>query len=238
MYSVVIASLPDEPKVVDALESIFDQTLLPEEVMIIIDSEVEVSATWAAQIERDFPHTFIHRQTSTGMASAVSSGIRRSKGSYVAFLDADDLWSPTKQEVQIGVLRANSELDAVTCSATNLRMGADGSEHSSKAVSSATFTATTFRRDCFDTFGFPDVEAGHFVWLYRWWWNARQQGIRTEHVAELGLIRRIHGNNSWFVSNDRAHHELRLELHRLVRQGKKVTRDVDSELDRVECVDG
>jgi glycosyltransferase involved in cell wall biosynthesis len=218
VYSTVIASLPDAPLITDELESIFDQSCPPIEVIVVVDANVEVSPTWVDRIVGVFPHTSIHRQESIGMAAAVASGIRQATLPYVAFLDCDDLWTREKQAVQIDVLEADSTLDAVTCLATNREVRPDGSQQVMKPAPCATFTATTFRRSTFDTFGYPDGNAGHFVWLYRWWWNARQRGIRTENVPETGLIRRIDGNNSWSVSNELAHRELRLELRRLVGQ--------------------
>jgi len=218
VYSAVIASLPDAPLITEALESIFDQSCAPSEVIVVVDAHAEMSSSWARTIENDFPRTSIHRQRSVGMASAIASGIQQTTSKYVAFLDGDDLWTREKQSAQIEVLEADSTFDAVTCRATNLEIRADGSQLATKAAPCATFTATTFRRSTFDRFGLPDGDAGHFIWLYRWWWNARRSGIRTEHVPEVGLIRRIDGNNSWSVSNELAHRELRLELRRLVGQ--------------------
>lgn len=227
VYSTVIASLPDAPLITEALTSIFEQSCPPSEVIVVVDSNAEMSSAWARRIENDFPQTTIHRQGSVGMASAVASGILQTSSRYVAFLDGDDLWTREKQAVQIGVLEADSSVDAVTCLATNLEVRADGSQQSMKPAPCATFTATTFRRSAFDTFGFPDGEAGHFIWLYRWWWSARRSGIRTGHVPEVGLIRRIDGKNSWSVSNERAHHELRLELRRLLGLRDSCETDVE-----------
>jgi glycosyltransferase involved in cell wall biosynthesis len=228
VYSTVIASLPDAPLIIDALESIFDQSCPPSEVIVVVDSDAEMSSAWARRIENDFPQTSIYRQNSVGMASAIAAGIRQTTSQYVAFLDGDDLWTREKQAVQIGVLEADSTVDAVTCLATNVEIRVDVSQQAMNPVPCATFTATTFRRSTFDTFGVPDGEAGHFIWLYRWWWNARRNGIRTGHVPEVGLIRRIDGNNSWSVSNELAHRELRLELRRLVGQRSALIDDGSS----------
>ena len=44
------------------------------------------------------------------MAAARNAGIHASKGAFVAFIDADDLWHPTKIEVQMEALLAE-EMD-------------------------------------------------------------------------------------------------------------------------------
>ena len=48
-------------------------------------------------------------------AEARNAGVRSSQGEYIAFLDDDDEWDPTKLEKQIRVLKENTEIDGVSC---------------------------------------------------------------------------------------------------------------------------
>jgi glycosyltransferase involved in cell wall biosynthesis len=53
-------------------------------------------------------------QKNSGVASARNVGIFQSKGQYVAFLDADDLWLPDKLELQLKALK-ELNVGAVAC---------------------------------------------------------------------------------------------------------------------------
>jgi len=63
------------------------------------------------------------RQRHSGAAAARNRGIRISAAPYIAFLDADDFWMPTKLERQIEFLEKNPSVGLVCCGCE--RSGAD-----------------------------------------------------------------------------------------------------------------
>ncbi len=219
VYDVIIASKPGELMIHDALSSILQQTLTPARVIVVVDADEYVPGAWWDSVAARSPSVELLLHPDRGMAGAVSAGIRYASSAYVAFLDADDLWMPDKQFRQVGALDADRALHAVTCSARNTVVSVGDTGRQSPAVPCATFTATTFRAESFQRFGFPDSAAGHHAWLYRWWSQARTQGIRARHIPYLGLERRIHGRNSWCLENEIGHKALLAELRRIVRTG-------------------
>lgn len=215
MYSAVIAALPGDPMLVEAIDSIRSQTLPPVRIEVVIDDVTAEGRRWISAVQRRRGDISFLVQEGRGMASALAVGIRRVSTPYVAFLDCDDLWLPEKQDRQVSLLEASPDIDAVMCRSQNTRANGDAV---GAAVESAMFTATTFRTATFSRLGMPDAEASHYVWLYRWWAAARQAGIRTSSVDYVGLHRRIHGGNSWIRGREAAHRDLMAELRRQVAQ--------------------
>lgn len=217
MYSTVIAARVGDPRLVEAVASIARQTLVPERIEVITDAGQDVPKAWCREVLGASPSVHFHVQTDRGMAAAVAAGIRRVRSEYVAFLDCDDRWRPEKQERQIQELMRNPGLDAVTCRAANVHEGESVETGQGwPGVSSGMFTATTFRTRTFERFGLPDPEAGHYVWLYRWWARARSRGITTSDIDYVGLERGIHGENSWVTGNAEAHGALLAEIRSIV----------------------
>lgn len=82
-----------------AIQSALDQTCAPCEIIVIDDG----SADDTAAIAETFPVRVL-RQRNGGPGSARNAGIREAKGDWIALLDADDSWLPTKLEQQLPYL--------------------------------------------------------------------------------------------------------------------------------------
>jgi glycosyltransferase involved in cell wall biosynthesis len=95
--SVVIGVYNAESFIVDTLASVQAQTEVPLEVVVIDDGSTDGTAAtvqaWAASRAPDFALR-VFSQPNGGVAAAKNHGIRRAEGSWIAFLDADDIWEP------------------------------------------------------------------------------------------------------------------------------------------------
>ncbi len=99
--STVIPCYNAAPFLRETLDSVLAQTVLPLEVIVVDDGSTDDSAAIA---ESYGPPVRVIRQKNQGESVARNRGIDEAKGEWVAFLDADDLWRPTKLEKQIALI--------------------------------------------------------------------------------------------------------------------------------------
>lgn len=103
----VIIPVYNQPQLLDeALHSVEEQTYDTFEVIVVDDnSEADIKA-----VIDEYPNVrFISHNSNRGAGSARNTGIEAAAGDYVAFLDADDTWQPTKLEKQRSVFAENSQ---------------------------------------------------------------------------------------------------------------------------------
>jgi glycosyltransferase involved in cell wall biosynthesis len=93
------------------LENVLQQTWQDFEVVIINDGSRDNLLEWTATLND--PRIKVFSQNNQGLAAARNSGIRFASGEYLAFLDADDLWRPTKLAQQVEVLDQNPTVGLV-----------------------------------------------------------------------------------------------------------------------------
>ena len=104
LVSVVIPAFNAERFLAATLSSVQKQTYDNLEILVVDDGSIDATARIAEQYARADPRIRIMAQSNGGVASARNLGLRGARGEYVAFLDADDIWHPTKIERQLEVL--------------------------------------------------------------------------------------------------------------------------------------
>jgi glycosyltransferase involved in cell wall biosynthesis len=107
--SVIIASNRGGPYLATAVESVKQQTVPVDEVLLIDDGAPAPGLGGvAAQLGIDYI-----RQSSAGVSAARNRGVEQAKGEWIALLDDDDVWHPEKIEEQLRAL--TSFPTAVAC---------------------------------------------------------------------------------------------------------------------------
>ncbi len=100
MISIVITCYNYANYVADAIFSALGQTYEKFEIIIVNDGSTDDSHDVISEF---LPHPRIKyiKQENAGQANAKNTGIRKAKGDFIAFLDADDMWEPDKLEKQV-----------------------------------------------------------------------------------------------------------------------------------------
>jgi len=109
--SVVIVTRNRANYLAEALASVFAQTLLPSQIVVVdghsSDNTKKVIQAW------DGINYIL--QNGLGLASARNQGMKLCTGEWIAFLDSDDHWHPEKLAHQYAQFCDNPTLDACLC---------------------------------------------------------------------------------------------------------------------------
>ena len=105
LVSVIVPAYNAEDYVGRALASITSQTVDDLEIVAVDDASSDgTAAELAAAAERDRRITVVTQQVNRGAAAARNRALSMARGAYIAYLDADDEWLPTKLERQISFM--------------------------------------------------------------------------------------------------------------------------------------
>ena len=105
--SVVIPTYNRWPMVGEAVDSVLAQTVSDFELIVVDDGSTD-------ETPRRLPdygaRLTVVTQSRRGVAAARNLGARRASGTYLAFLDSDDLWHPRKLGRQLDFMEHNPEV--------------------------------------------------------------------------------------------------------------------------------
>ena len=92
----------------DTIRSVQRQTYPRWEMLIVDDcSTDETYAVACSFAEADSRIRVLRHEKNGGAAAARNTALEAAKGTYIAFLDSDDLWAPEKLEKQLAFMEAN-----------------------------------------------------------------------------------------------------------------------------------
>ncbi|WP_299487736.1 glycosyltransferase family A protein [Acaryochloris sp. IP29b_bin.137] len=177
------------------VNSVLEQTFKNFELIIIDDGSSDHIVQWSAELVD--PRIKFISQENKGAQIARNVGIENAVGEYIALLDADDLWEPTKLEKQVSYLERHSDI-GVVYTWTGLideRGNSLGRVVASQACGNVwekiivrddilcSNSVALIRSKCFDAVGYfdPDLE-GFQDW---------DMGIRLAYKYQFGVVKEV-----------------------------------------------
>jgi cellulose synthase/poly-beta-1,6-N-acetylglucosamine synthase-like glycosyltransferase len=203
--AVIIPAYNAGASLARAIDSVFAQTYPNFRIYVIDDGSTdntpEVLASYSNRIVSV-------RQTNARQGAARNHGIRLSNSPYIAFLDADDEWLPTKLDRQIEVMRQDASIGLIYSDCTTSGTGPHAGSHFARVGVPAggrvfesflrscnVFTPTAMvRRACLDDVGVFNeslaVGEDYNLWLRiaaRWQVAVVPDALAIRHSAPASL---------------------------------------------------
>jgi glycosyltransferase involved in cell wall biosynthesis len=109
LVSVIVPAYDRAPQLIGALDSVLAQTHRNVEVIVVDDGSTDDTRDVVAGRYGADPRVTYIQQEHAGVAHARNTGLERSRGEAIAFLDSDDTWRPWKLALQLACLRRAPE---------------------------------------------------------------------------------------------------------------------------------
>ncbi len=197
--SCIIPVFNGEAFLGEALASVFAQTLLPAEVIVVDDGSTDGTRDVVDRFGERIRYVY---QDNKGPAAARNKGIALATGSLLAFLDADDLWLPQKLARQVRRFAERGDLQVSVTQVRNfwieeLRAEAEAMrDHPLAAAALPGYVPQTMLARC-EVF----AHVGRFDETLRigedtdWFLRVADLGTAVELLPEVLVMRRLHRTN-------------------------------------------
>jgi glycosyltransferase involved in cell wall biosynthesis len=213
--SVIVPVRDGERYLEEALRSVLDQAHPELELLVVDDGSTDATPE---VLRRMGDRVRAVRQPPRGVAAAINHGVSLAGGQLLAFLDADDLWTPGRLAAQLAALDQDAGLDFVLGHVRQFHSPELTVEERAAVLCppapmpGATRSAMLIRREAHLRVGEADPR-----WTFGEYidWHARavELGLRGLMLPDVVLMRRLHARNS-----TRRSPEARIDYVRIARE--------------------
>ena len=106
LVSIIMPSWNTGAFIAETIQSVIEQTYTNWELLIVDDCSTD-NTDEVVESFQDKRIKYFHNNKNLGAALTRNKAMREAKGEWIAFLDSDDLWIPTKLERQINFMKIN-----------------------------------------------------------------------------------------------------------------------------------
>jgi glycosyltransferase involved in cell wall biosynthesis len=172
LFSVIIPTCNRVALLSATLESVFAQRVTGFEIIVVDDGSTDETMNYLESIGE---RVRVFRQSNQGPGPARNLGARHARGTYLAFLDSDDLWFPWTLEAYWAVIR--------DCNEPSFVVGKPYVFSDKHEVDKAVRGGVRTQRGGVRTDRFADYLASGNDWR---WWGVSSFVIRRDAFALVG----------------------------------------------------
>ena len=195
---VIIAVYNGEKFIEEAIVSVQNQTWKDLNIIVADDGSTDETLDIITEISKSDDRISVLARSHQGVSATLNAAIAYSSAKYIAFLDADDLWDPTKLAVQMEAL-SNSESEVCFCMIQEFETLPENSIQTYRArkepLKGVHKTAFLGPRSIFTRFGLFDetIAIGDFV---DWFSRVVRADVSVIMLDQILTFRRVHENNT------------------------------------------
>jgi glycosyltransferase involved in cell wall biosynthesis len=167
LVSVIVPAYNAEKFIERTLNSVLSQTYQNLEVLVVDDGSQDRTAEIVKLMAQHDPRIILLQQPNSGVAAARNLAIQKSKGEFIAPIDADDIWYPQNLEKQVQcLLKAEATVGLVYAWSVDIdEEDSPTGEFRASTIEGEVYvtlvchnflgnsSACLIRRDCFDKVG-------------------------------------------------------------------------------------
>lgn len=190
LISVILPVYNGAAHIAEAIDSVLAQQHRPLEILVVDDGSADESAVIAAGYGEPVR---CFRQDNRGPAAARNLGLSMARGSLIAFIDADDVWSPDKLHWQLSLLTTTPSVMVVRGHVQ--RFSGAEREFVGEPWAAIHLGSSLFRKTAFDLVG-PLDETQRLSEDVDWFMRAQQAGLQMLVHRQVVLYYRRHEGNT------------------------------------------
>lgn len=210
MFTVIIAAYNAEKHINETLQSLIGQTFKEWECLVILNGSLDSTESIANFYAKRDIRIKILKLDFANKSAALNFGIINAKNEWISILDADDIWTANKLEIQNNFLKEKKDIDVLgtqiqyidesgnfLLNSPSLSLTCEEIFNNlDKGNNSIANSSVVYKKDLHKKFGYYNTEL-FGVEDYDWWKRLRRASANFINLPEKCLLHRIHRNSNY-----------------------------------------
>lgn len=215
----------------DALKSVLRQNWPELEILVADDASTDSTREVVRQVSLTDSRIKLLELPKLGQYETRNRGLEAAEGDIIGFLDADDLWSFDRLQIELEFFREHPEVDYIVANCEpffdwlpdipeSIRARLEADPRNSRVAPIFTAAGLIARRSAFEKVGTFNPERGSACGM-DWFLRARDLGLNERVLTHISYRRRLHGENYSLEISGQSYQNFAEALHQRIRRQRK-----------------